>query len=81
MRVGPAKLELKPPGSKRLNLKCGVLLSSFAFKFNLRRYIMGDDGIDTIADAARTTAGTATRRRLLGRGLHPSTSQLNLSRF
>jgi hypothetical protein len=30
---------LKPPGTKHLKLKCGVLLSAFAFKFYLRRYI------------------------------------------
>jgi hypothetical protein len=29
---------LKPPGTKRLKLLCDVLLSIFAFKFNLRRY-------------------------------------------
>jgi tRNA-dihydrouridine synthase 1 len=31
---------LKAPGSERLKLKCDVLLLSFAFKFNLRRYSM-----------------------------------------
>jgi len=29
---------LKAPGTKRLELKCDELLSSFAFNFNLRRY-------------------------------------------
>ena len=38
VQVDPMKPKLKPPGSKRLKLKCGVLLSNFAFKFNLRRY-------------------------------------------
>ena len=33
------KPKLKPPGSKRLKLQCDDLLSNFAFKFNLRRYI------------------------------------------
>ena len=28
----------KPPGTKRLKLKCDILLSTFAFKFKLRRY-------------------------------------------
>jgi hypothetical protein len=28
---------LKPPGTKHWKLKCDELLSSFAFKFNLRR--------------------------------------------
>jgi len=32
------KPKLKSPGSKRLKLKCDVLLSNFTFKFNLRRY-------------------------------------------
>ena len=29
---------LKPPGTKHLKLKCDILLSTFAFKFNLRHY-------------------------------------------
>jgi len=29
---------MKPPGTKRLKLKCDILLSTYAFKFNLRRY-------------------------------------------
>ena len=32
------KPTLKAPGTKRLKLKYDNLLSSFAFKFNLRRY-------------------------------------------
>ena len=32
------KPKLKPPGNKRLKLKCDLLLSTSAFKFNLRRY-------------------------------------------
>jgi len=32
------KPKLKPPGAKRLKLKCDVLLSTSAFKCNLRRY-------------------------------------------
>ena len=32
------KPKLKPPGSKPLKLMCDILLSIFAFKFNLRRY-------------------------------------------
>ena len=32
------KPKLKAPGTKRLTLKCDEPLSSFAFKFNLRRY-------------------------------------------
>jgi len=32
---------LKPPGTKHLKLKSDIVLSTFAFKFNLRRYNMG----------------------------------------
>jgi hypothetical protein len=32
------KPKLKPPGTKRLKLTCDILLSTSAFKFNLRRY-------------------------------------------
>ena len=39
MQIGPIKPTLKAPGTKRLKLKCDVLLSNVAFKFNLRRYI------------------------------------------
>ena len=38
VQVEPMKSKLKAPGTKCLNLKCGKLLSSFGFKFNLRRY-------------------------------------------
>ena len=38
MQVDPIKPKLKPPGTKRLKLNCNVLLSSFAFEFNLRRF-------------------------------------------
>ena len=39
VQVDPTmKPKLKPPGTKRLKLKCDVLPSNFAFKFNLRRY-------------------------------------------
>jgi hypothetical protein len=33
---------LKPAGTKHLKLKCDESLSSFAFKFNLRRYSVVD---------------------------------------
>jgi len=32
------KPKLKPPTTKRLKLKCDLLLSTAAFKYNLRRY-------------------------------------------
>jgi hypothetical protein len=34
------KPKLKPPGAKRLKLKCDILLSSSSSKFNVRRYTM-----------------------------------------
>ena len=40
MQIGGFTPKLKPPGTKRLKLKCDVLLSTSAFKFNLRRYTM-----------------------------------------
>jgi hypothetical protein len=40
VQVDPIKPTLKAPGSKRLKLKSEELLSSFAFNFNLRPYIM-----------------------------------------
>jgi len=39
VQVEPMKLMWKAPGTIRLKLKYDKLLSSFAFKFNLRRYI------------------------------------------
>jgi hypothetical protein len=39
VQLDPIKPKLKPPGTKRLKLKRDILLSIFAFKFNLRHYI------------------------------------------
>jgi len=41
VQVDPIKSTLKAPRAKRLKLECDDLLSKFAFKFNLRRYIKG----------------------------------------
>jgi hypothetical protein len=41
MQVEPMKPKLKPPGTQRLKLRSDILLSTSAFKFNLRRYIKG----------------------------------------
>jgi hypothetical protein len=38
VQVDSIKPELTPPGTRRLKLNCDVLLSTSAFKFNLRRY-------------------------------------------
>ena len=40
VQLDPMKPDMKPPGSKRLNLKSEVLLSNFYFKFNLRCYTL-----------------------------------------
>jgi hypothetical protein len=40
VQVDPIEPTLKPPGTKHLKLKCDILLSTFAFKFNVRRYDM-----------------------------------------
>jgi len=41
VQVEPMKPKLKPPGTKRSKLKCGILLSTSAFKISLRRYNEG----------------------------------------
>jgi len=38
VQVDPFKPKLKLLGTKRLKLKCDILLSTSAFNFNLRRY-------------------------------------------
>jgi len=38
VQVDPIKPTLKPPGTKRLKVECGILLLTPAFKFNFRRY-------------------------------------------
>ena len=43
MQVDPIKPKLKPPRTKRLKLNCDVLLSTPAFKFNLRHYNLGQN--------------------------------------
>jgi hypothetical protein len=40
VQVDPIKPTLKAPGIKGLRLEYDILLSSFAFNFNLRRYTM-----------------------------------------
>jgi len=71
VQVDPIDPVLKAPATKRLKLKVDELLSSSAFEFNLRRYIKG----------LPATHGTTKKHRAHGRGLHSSTSQLNLSCF
>ena len=65
MQVDPIKPKLKLPGTKRWKLNCDGRLSKFAFKINLHPYNVGE----------------AAQMLALGRRLHSSTFQLNLSRF
>jgi len=44
------KPKLKAPGTKRLYLKCNIMLSTSAFKFNLRRY-----NVDRVAESGELT--------------------------
>jgi len=59
------KTKLKPPGIKRLKLEFDGLLSSFAFKFNLRRYAKELTESFSAYNAIRThlAAGAYTRSR------------------
>ena len=61
MQVDPIKPMLKPPGTKRLKLKYGKLLSKFAFNFNLRRFTPADDA----AIEAHSAAVEVWRCRLI----------------
>ena len=70
MQVDPMKPKLKLPGTKRLKPRCDTLLSTHAFNFSLRRY--------TVAQAYTNYLMHGVTH---GRGLHTSTSQLNLSRI
>ena len=58
MQVDPIKPVLKAPGTKRLKLKCGQLLSNFAFNFNLHRY---NEGVKTKLDTVLNNANDKTR--------------------
>ena len=62
VQVDPIKPTSKPVGTtrKRLKLKCDVLLSTSAFKFNLRRYTMAG----TVAFAAVQLKDEVGRCRL-----------------
>jgi hypothetical protein len=48
VQVDPMKPALKAPGTKPLKLKYDELLSSFAFNFNLRRYIKATELLFTV---------------------------------
>jgi len=52
VQVDPIKSNLKPPGTKRSKLKLDVMLSTSAFKFNLRRYNVAAHAAEFALDAA-----------------------------
>jgi len=81
VQVDPIKPTLKAPGTKRLKLEYYKLLSSFAFKFNLRRYSWGGGASSTARWSPCPTSSTATGSPPWGRGLQKSTFQLNVSAF
>jgi hypothetical protein len=75
VQVDPMKPMLKAPGYMLLKLRYDGPGSIFAFTFKLRRYTRG--GVCSVPSTwVRAATGGTT-----GRGLHSSTSQLNLSRF
>jgi hypothetical protein len=47
VQVDTIKRTFEAPGTKHLKLKCDILLSSFAFKFNLRRYTKATFAFDS----------------------------------
>ena len=64
VQVDPIKPTLKAPGTKRLKLKYDELLSSFAFKFNLRRYTLAETQsmfLDSLCGDAAWLVGSDTR--------------------
>jgi len=83
VQIDPVKAMLKPPGTKHSKLKYDILLSTFAFRFHLRRHT---PGLQIQTDAANhewrdvPPVPGAFVCNLGGMGAHSSISQLNLSR-
>ena len=59
MQVDPMNPKLKPPGTKRLKLKCDILLSTSGFKLNLRRYKEVDVAVAASASVVGGSVGGA----------------------
>jgi hypothetical protein len=68
VQVDPIKPTLKAPGTKRLKLKCHKLLSSFAFKFNLRRYSLDNRLVSLLDYVFNMLAPGCGSILLVGRG-------------
>jgi len=74
--VDPIKPKLKPPGTKRLKLKCDILLSNSGFKFKLRRYNLHAAGkLD--CKVGRGSCGAALSPHVLDTSFAPSFPKLN----
>jgi hypothetical protein len=63
VQADPIKPKLTAPGSERLKLEYDGPLSSFAFKFNLRRYTKVGD----LVAAGQTSLKTAELEHVVGR--------------
>jgi hypothetical protein len=74
VQVDPIKPTLKAPGDNPLTLKYDEPLSTFAFKFNLRRYTVAVTNPDVFLPATNFAGA-------YGMALHSYTSELNLSHF
>ncbi len=57
MQVHPINPTLKLTGTKRLKLKCDILLSTSAFKFNLRRYTVVTNRTFAVEDIIASAVG------------------------
>ena len=64
MQLDPIKPKLKPPGTRRLTLKCDILLSNYTFKSNLRCYNKGVELIEVPSSDGEPAAGACTRSLL-----------------
>jgi hypothetical protein len=66
MHLQPIESKLKPLGTKRLKLLIyDIQLSSFAFKFNLRRYTLGGaDHLGHFAGGAKCTSMILARHNM-----------------
>jgi hypothetical protein len=62
VQVDPIKPKLIPPGTKHMKLLRDILLSTFAFKINLRRYNMASHTMDKLHQSADVAL-----RRMVGR--------------
>ena len=54
---GTIKPTLTAPGTKRLTLKCDILLSTSAFKFNSRRYTVVTNRTFAVEDIIASAVG------------------------